>query len=80
MRSAMLAALPTYVDDEAVLVATLLGLWRASLVVLSAGRAAGLVVELHQRRGAVVAGLEPELATALCRLQLDVRACPEGFR
>eukprot|EP00969_Alexandrium_andersonii_P319953 14136129-Alexandrium_andersonii.AAC.1 len=59
VHSATLAPVPTYVDDEAVLVATLLGLWRASLVVLSAGRAAGLVVALHQCRGAVISGLEP---------------------
>eukprot|EP00969_Alexandrium_andersonii_P278941 12328096-Alexandrium_andersonii.AAC.1 len=43
VHSATLAPVPTHVDDEAALVATLLGLWRASLVVLAAGRAAGLV-------------------------------------
>eukprot|EP00969_Alexandrium_andersonii_P090921 4013473-Alexandrium_andersonii.AAC.1 len=42
VHSATLAPVPTYVDDEAALVATLFGLWRASLVVLAAGRAAGL--------------------------------------
>eukprot|EP00969_Alexandrium_andersonii_P288491 12753665-Alexandrium_andersonii.AAC.2 len=55
----MLAPAPTHVDDEAVLVATLLGLWRASLIVLAAGHAAGLVVELRECRGVVVTGLEP---------------------
>eukprot|EP00969_Alexandrium_andersonii_P100830 4447728-Alexandrium_andersonii.AAC.1 len=44
---------PTYVGDLAVLLQRLLGLRRASMAVLEAAKAAGLVVDLHRCRGAV---------------------------
>eukprot|EP00969_Alexandrium_andersonii_P192452 8500816-Alexandrium_andersonii.AAC.1 len=43
----------TYVDDLAVLLQQLLGLRQASMAVLAAARAAGLVVDLHHCRGAL---------------------------
>eukprot|EP00969_Alexandrium_andersonii_P154346 6822708-Alexandrium_andersonii.AAC.1 len=43
---------PTYVDDLAVLLQRLAGLRRASIAVLAAAKAAGLVVDLHHCRGA----------------------------
>eukprot|EP00969_Alexandrium_andersonii_P068635 3027699-Alexandrium_andersonii.AAC.1 len=42
---------PTYVDDVAITVQRV-GLWRARNALLAAAGAAGLVVELHRRRGA----------------------------
>eukprot|EP00969_Alexandrium_andersonii_P038698 1696443-Alexandrium_andersonii.AAC.1 len=46
---------PTYVDDLAMLLQRLLGLRRASMAVLAAAKAAGLVVDLHHCRGAMLA-------------------------
>eukprot|EP00969_Alexandrium_andersonii_P188779 8342287-Alexandrium_andersonii.AAC.1 len=48
--SASRAPTPAFVDDVAMLVSTLVGLWRASAAILSAAKAAGLVVELHSCR------------------------------
>eukprot|EP00969_Alexandrium_andersonii_P094972 4194901-Alexandrium_andersonii.AAC.1 len=51
--SASRAPSPAFVDDVSMLVITLVGLWRASAAILSAAKAAGLVVELHSCRGAL---------------------------
>eukprot|EP00969_Alexandrium_andersonii_P025791 1126010-Alexandrium_andersonii.AAC.1 len=45
---------PAYVDDLAVLLQRLARLQRASLAVLAAAKTAGLVVDLHHCRGAVI--------------------------
>eukprot|EP00969_Alexandrium_andersonii_P281898 12461810-Alexandrium_andersonii.AAC.1 len=50
------APAPTFVDDLSSLVRTAMGLWRASLVITAAARAAGLVIELHSCRGAQLEG------------------------
>eukprot|EP00969_Alexandrium_andersonii_P028619 1250040-Alexandrium_andersonii.AAC.1 len=54
------------------LVTTLVGLWRASAAILSAAKAAGLVVELHSCRCAVVSRVDPGVLAGLRRLQLTV--------
>eukprot|EP00969_Alexandrium_andersonii_P009758 425973-Alexandrium_andersonii.AAC.1 len=64
---------PTFVDDLSSLVRTAIGLWRASVVIAAAARAAGLVVELHSCRGAYLEGVTRASAEALRRLQLSVR-------
>eukprot|EP00969_Alexandrium_andersonii_P162065 7162921-Alexandrium_andersonii.AAC.1 len=68
---------PTYVDDVAITVQRALGLWRASLALLAAACAAGLVVELHHCRGGAAACQASELAF-LARLQLRVRRHQDG--
>eukprot|EP00969_Alexandrium_andersonii_P027621 1205258-Alexandrium_andersonii.AAC.1 len=70
--SASRAPTPAFVDDVAKLVSTLVGLWRASVAILSAAKAAGLVVELHSCRGAVVSQVDRQVLTGLRRLQLSV--------
>eukprot|EP00969_Alexandrium_andersonii_P220605 9743084-Alexandrium_andersonii.AAC.1 len=52
------------------LVSTLVGLRRASAAILSAAKAAGLVVELHSCWGAVVSQVDRQVLTGLRRLQL----------
>eukprot|EP00969_Alexandrium_andersonii_P087506 3860921-Alexandrium_andersonii.AAC.1 len=59
-------------------VTTLVGLWRASAAILSAAKAAGLVVELHSCRGAVVCQVDRQVLTGLRRLQLTVDASELG--
>eukprot|EP00969_Alexandrium_andersonii_P131145 5799694-Alexandrium_andersonii.AAC.1 len=54
------------------LVSTLVGLWRASAAILSAAKAAGLVVELQSCRGAIVSQVDRQGLTGLRRLQLTV--------
>eukprot|EP00969_Alexandrium_andersonii_P198342 8759538-Alexandrium_andersonii.AAC.1 len=54
-----------------------LGLWRASLCLLAAASAAGLVVELRRCRGAF-AECEPGQLAFLAQLQLRVRRCRDG--
>eukprot|EP00969_Alexandrium_andersonii_P218546 9653563-Alexandrium_andersonii.AAC.1 len=71
---------PTYVDDLLVLLQRLAGLRRASMAVLSAAKAAGLVVDLHHCRGAVVTNVAEERVLALTRLQCKVVAAAEGWR
>eukprot|EP00969_Alexandrium_andersonii_P299459 13239805-Alexandrium_andersonii.AAC.1 len=51
--SASRAPTPAFIDDVAMLVSTLVGLWRASAAIRSAAKAAGLVVELDSCRGAM---------------------------
>eukprot|EP00969_Alexandrium_andersonii_P306594 13553587-Alexandrium_andersonii.AAC.1 len=51
--SASRAPTPAFLDDVSMLVSTLIGLWRASAAILSATKAAGLVVELHSCPGAL---------------------------
>eukprot|EP00969_Alexandrium_andersonii_P167214 7391443-Alexandrium_andersonii.AAC.1 len=71
---------PTYVDDLAVLLRRLLGLRRASMAVLWAAKAAGLVVDLHHCRGAVVTNVTEAWALALTRVQCKVLPCDKGWR
>eukprot|EP00969_Alexandrium_andersonii_P191925 8476519-Alexandrium_andersonii.AAC.1 len=54
------------------LASTLVGLRRASAAILSAAKAAGLVVELHSCRGAMVSRVDHRVLTGLRRLQLTV--------
>eukprot|EP00969_Alexandrium_andersonii_P354927 15443285-Alexandrium_andersonii.AAC.1 len=54
------------------LVSSLVGLWRASAAILSAAKAAGLNVELHSCRGAVVSRVDHRVLVGLRRLQLTV--------
>eukprot|EP00969_Alexandrium_andersonii_P230450 10177014-Alexandrium_andersonii.AAC.1 len=58
-----------YVDDVAVTVQRAMGLWRASLCLLAAACAAGLVVELHHCRGAY-ADCAADRVAFLAQLQL----------
>eukprot|EP00969_Alexandrium_andersonii_P010706 466366-Alexandrium_andersonii.AAC.1 len=69
---------PTYVDDVAITVQQALGLWRASLALLAAVGAAGLVVELHHCRGGIAAGREVGELAFLSRLQLRVQHHRDG--
>eukprot|EP00969_Alexandrium_andersonii_P044322 1945673-Alexandrium_andersonii.AAC.1 len=72
------APAPTFVGDLSSLVRTAIGLWRASLVITAAARAAGLVIELHSCRGALLEGVSRAGAEALRRLQLEVKAGDPG--
>eukprot|EP00969_Alexandrium_andersonii_P200804 8870985-Alexandrium_andersonii.AAC.1 len=73
--TATAAPAPTFVDDLSSLARAAIGLWRASLVIVAAARAAGLVIELRRCRGAILEGVSRVGAESLRRLQLDVRDC-----
>ena len=72
------AANPTFVDDLLALVRRLLGIWRASLFILAAAKAAGLHIDLHTCRQTVFSGVPGKVAWALSRLMLDVREVRPG--
>eukprot|EP00969_Alexandrium_andersonii_P338478 14958904-Alexandrium_andersonii.AAC.1 len=50
------------------------------MAVLAAAKAAGLVVDLHRCRGAVITNVAEERALALTRLQCKVEVASEGWR